>query len=242
MNELISRIDTERFGFKVAKITSFDRHTAGIVEELKGDGVRMIIARVKTADIQAVNGLEEMGFRVMDTQLTYRYDLDGYSARPLNLSAVRIRSYENGDLEPIAAIAGKSFDNYGHYFADPWLDREKCREIYRDWAIRSCGDKTTADIVFVAQAGSIAGFATYKIHEKDGISYAACGLGAVDESFRGRGIYGRIINGALEWGKQKGLKWMEYNCLACNFPANISYIKPGFLPVDSFITLHYWTD
>lgn len=244
MEGFVSSLDTARFGFKIARIDGYDGGTATIIESLKKEGVKMVIARVNTGDIAAINSLEDKGFRVMDTQITYKYEISGYRNKPYALPGdIKVRQFIRSDTNAITEIARKAFDNYGHYFADLRLDRGKCREIYSDWATRSCGDAGVADAVFTAEGpGGIAGFATYKIYARDGARYAACGLGAVDDKFRGKGIYGVIIDRALQWGAEAGLKWEEYSCIACNFPANRAYIKAGFMPYGSFMTLHLWQD
>ena len=59
-------------------------------------------------------------------------------------------------------VAAASFrDYFGHYHADPRLDRAKCDETYASWAERSCVDEAVASGVLVAEhGGRVAGFLT----------------------------------------------------------------------------------
>jgi GNAT superfamily N-acetyltransferase len=244
MEEFISKLDSERFGFKIARAGVFREPVENALLKLRKLGVKMVIGRVKSGDIEKINDLENNGFRVMDTQLTYRRDTKDFVPEDAAAAeGVLLREFSAGDTGRIASIAEKAFENYGHYSADSRLDRNKCREIYRDWAQRSCLDKKAADIIFVAEVkGVVAGFATYRIHQDKTLKYVSCGLGAVSPEFRGRKIYPAIVNHAMAWGKGAGMEWEEYSCIACNFPANRAYINAGFKPVDSFLTLHCWLD
>ena len=54
---------------------------------------------------------------------------------------------------------------YGHCHADQRLDRAKCDEVYRDWALRSCLSRDVADQVLVAVLdGSIVGFGDLRLN------------------------------------------------------------------------------
>jgi GNAT superfamily N-acetyltransferase len=244
MEEFISSLDSERFGFKIARVDVFSEPVAAALQKLRKLGVKMVVGRAKTGDTGVINGLEDNGFRVMDTQLTYKRYTKDYAREAKQPSGdLLLREFTAGDAGPIVEIAKKAFSNYGHYFADARLARDKCAEIYSDWAARSCADKKAADIIFVAEVkGVVAGFATYRIHRGAKTTYASCGLGAVDPGHRGRGIYPAVINRAMSWAKSAGLEWVEYSCIACNFPASRAYINAGFKPEDSFITLHCWLD
>ncbi len=242
MEQYISKIDTERFGFKIAKIDYFKEPVANVLVDFRENDVKMVIGRVKSSDIVKLNELENNGFRIMDVQVTYRCDIKDFKQNQSGKTeSVNLRKYTENDVEQIVRIAEEAFDNYGHYAADAKLDRKKCCEIYKDWALRSCLDKNVADTIFVAELnGSVMGFATFKVNKEKGMKYASCGLGAVNSKYRGRGIYQAIINRALEWGAEENLVWEEYSCLIYNFSVNRSYINAGFKPVDSFITLHCW--
>jgi GNAT superfamily N-acetyltransferase len=244
MERYVSGLDTERFGVKIARISEFGEPVAGMMKKLRGIGVKMAIARAKCSEPALINELEDNGFRIKDTQVTYRREISrGIGINSVVPDGFVIRESVENDAVQAAVIAGEAFNNYGHYMADARLDREKCGQIYPDWARRSCLDRGIADIVFVAEAGGrIAGFATYKIRKGAAGEYAACGLGAVAREYRGIGVYPAIIYRALEWGAQKGLVWEEYSCLADNFSAGRAYTGAGFKPADAFVTMHCWLD
>ncbi|MCE5299344.1 MAG: GNAT family N-acetyltransferase [Spirochaetia bacterium] len=243
MKELLSVIDSERFGFSVAKVDDFSAGPEKIIGGLKGLGVRLIIGRQPTSETGMINKLEDLGFRLMDTQVTYRHDIRDWNKNPSVPDGYVVRPYADGDIEAVMHIAGGAFDFYSHYAADKRLDVAKVRQIYPDWAQRSCLKADANNPVFIAAlSGEIAGFITFRTESSGRERYGVCGLGAVAEGHRKIGLYQALISNAMEWGRVKGLAWEQYTCIACNYPANRSYIAAGFKPVYSFATLHYWQD
>jgi len=244
MIDYISQIDTQRFGFKIARINDAARlMTAGFIPSLKEQGIALIIARIDSENLPAINALEDAGFRIKDIQTTWRHT----AGEPINdkhfNSDIIIRPATTADIPAVTAIAQQAFDRYGHYFADQRLDKDRCREIYPQWAALSITDKKTADQMLVAVHNEkIAGFASIKIVEKDGEKYSAGGIGAVSEESRGQNICPSLVIAALRWGQEKVPTWQEYDSLAINYPINRVFTKVGFRQSGSSVTLHGWLD
>lgn len=242
INDLISELDTVRFGFKVAKIDADETDLQELLKLLAFDDVKLCITKVSLERLQLLNILEGNGFLIKDIQVTYKYDLN--QAIPIindTKNTILIREATSEDSYEMEKLARVSFSNYGHYAADSRLPIGKVGEIYGDWAKRSVEDKNVADKVFVAEVNSeIAGFLSFKIHNHDAYSYAAGGLGCVSEKFRNQNIFRLITIAGLEWGKQANLAWEEHNVLINNYPVNHSFIKLGFKIYKSFATLHCW--
>lgn len=243
MASYISDIDSNRFGFKIAKIDNFIESPYKIVEDLRRESTKLIIARIDCEKIQLINQLEKLNFQTMDFQICYKYILgDPNTFTNIISSEFIIREAKKTDSETLKRIAKESFDQYGHYFADDRLDKKQCKKIYEDWINRSIENKEVADIVFVAEKESvIAGFLSFKI-KKDEVFYAAGVQGAVDKSYRNKNIFKLLIIHGLKWGYELNLSWEEHNVLLTNYPVNRSFINVGFKPERSFITLHCWLD
>ena len=244
IDNFISELDTNRFGFNVAKLNEsdfvFDPKT--MIESFKDNGVKLVMAKVNANDVDLINNLEGMGFGLKDIQVTYKYDLLNYEITKYNNANVIIRDAAKYDCHSLEEIALESFDSYGHYAADKRIPAEVCKEIYRDWILRSLDNPNIADKVIVAECdGEIAGFLSFKTH-LNGSEYAAGGLGAVSPKFRNKDIFRMISLGGLNWGKQIGLEWEEHNVLITNLPVNRSFSKLGFKICNSFITMHLWID
>lgn len=242
ISEYVSNLDSERFGFTVAKINNFSQSPAATINALKKDNVKLIISKINCENLTLINQLECLGFQTKDFQVTYRYDIKniGFSAADLQSEFI-VREVQNNDIPTIANIAQVSFENYGHYFANKNLDPSRCREIYKDWAERSCTSKDVADRVLVAdQNGTIAGFLSFKCYTENGKRYAAGGLGAVAPEYRNKNVFRLLVKTGLLWGKEGGLNWEEHNVLTTNYPVNRAFTKIGFTVFKSFVTLHHW--
>lgn len=241
----ISQLDVERFGFQVAKI---DCHTLdqtqAILNQLDQSAVKLIIARAKSHAFPVINFLEKNGFRLKDSQVTYRYEMKKINGQQYDLPKnVMIRDHIASDVEHLVEMSKESFQGYGHYFANERLCKQTCAEIYPDWARRSCTDKQYADKIFVAEMdGMSVGFLSFKLQETNGLRYAKGGMGAVAKEYRKFGIFQALVKAGLMWGKEINLEWEEHNVLCTNFPVNRSFSSLGFTIADAFMTLHCWKD
>jgi RimJ/RimL family protein N-acetyltransferase len=233
-----SLLDTERFGFKVAKVNSFDEPIKDILNNLKIDDYKLILSKVNTLNIGLINDLEENGFLLKDIQLTYKYEVGVIIPNKLADDLI-IREANLSDKNSLYDIAIKSFQKYGHYASDNKLDSNTCKEIYGDWIIRSF-EKQVADNILVAEVnGKIAGFLSHKIYENN-FKYAVGGIGAVDPTYRNKDIFKAITISGLDWAFKNNCDWVEHNVLITNYPVNRSFSKVGFKISNSFITFHKW--
>lgn len=239
----ISELDTQRFGFKIGKINHYDGAPDAILDSLRSLGVKLVISKIDTSNLTLINHLENIGFRLKDSQVTYSYDLNHFDESLKNIfdSQTTLRLCREEDVEQVKNIMAQSFNGYGHYFANERLDKEKCLEIYKDWGVRSCLDKNIADVVFVAeQNNEVAGILSFKkfITEKE--TYAAGGIGAVNPNYRGKNIFKMLAVHGLVWGKENGLDREEHNVLTTNYSVNSSFSSVGFKVKNSFVTMHCW--
>lgn len=246
MNDIHSKIDTDRFGFKIGKTdgSTFENNISETMSLLAKKDYRLIIARVDMYNIKLINKMEKSGFMIKDSQITYKFNLERYNFDSQHYdSSVDIRDFEKSDINHLVNMAKESFNGYGHYFANEDLDRKKCLEVYEDWAYKSCVDPNVADKIIVAcdSNSKPIGYLSFKIKkDQSGKKYAAGGMGAVSPESRGLGVFPRILLAGLGWGKNIGLDWEEHNVIVNNFPVNRSMNKLGFLPGNPVFTMHCW--
>ena len=244
MKNFISELDTNRFGFRVAKINTFNENLENEIIDLKNLGVKLIISRVKCNDINLINKLEDLNFRIKDTQLTFLHDMknmEEYFSEINNKNDIVIELATVDDVEAVGKIASQSFQGYGHYAANKGLNKKKINEIYVDWAQKSCIDKKVADYMFVAKIKNrIGGFLSLKIVNDDEFIYGVQHLGAVDKEFRNMDIFRLLIKKCLIIGKEKNHNWQQTYLLSTNIPVIRSYLKIGFKISDSNHTMHCW--
>ena len=241
-----SKIDSNRFGFKVGK-TDGEIFRKTSLEEIKKDGYKLIIARVDMNDIELVNIMEDIGFRIKDTQITYKHSLVNLKDQEFfdftvlqTESLITIRSFKASDMPILVDMAKESFNNYGHYFKNKDLDPVKCLEVYENWAYNTCTKSEVADKIIVACEDDMpVGYLSFKIHDNGfGKRYAAGGMGAVRLNKRGKGIFPKILKAGLDWSFIVDLDWCEHNVIVNNFPVNRSMNKLGFKPTSPVATMH----
>lgn len=238
---IFSEIDTQRFGFKVAKTNGevFRDATKEYIEKTKLD-YKLIIARVSLNDITLINSLEDIGFRIKDTQITYKHDLKNLHQRNKIDTPIFIREFQNSDTKYLMKMAKECFIDYGHYFNNKSLNRDRCLEIYEDWTYNTCTNKNLADKIIIAcEEDEPVGFLSFKIYDH-GIHkrFAAGGIGAVNLKERGKNIFPKILNAGLDWAYENNLDWCEHNVLVNNFAVNRSMNKSNFKAGNPQVTMH----
>lgn len=242
MHRFISDIDTARFRFPIAKIPYPCSNIETVLQELRTFSVKLIISRVNLDDLVYLNKLETLGFQIKDIQLTWNYNINILNEPPLEVfKEYSICSFKATHLTKMIEITKESFNNYGHYFSDDILDKSKCLEIYLDWIIRCCRDKSLADNILVAEKDGIAiGYLALKQNEDLEGSYVSGVIGAVASKYRNIGVFRSINLQSIYWAKSIGANRIENNVLATNFPVSKSYSRMNFSIIRSEATLHYW--
>lgn len=237
----LSDIDEERFGIKTAKALGFQsKDIANILSFCRQNDVVFLIARCRTSDLNLAQEMEEIGFQLMDTLIYYSCNLRK-TPPPEYVSDIAIRPFRAGEENIIRSISAEAFDGYlGHYHADRRLDRERCDEVYIDWAYHSCISKNMADIVLVAEhGGSIAGFATLKINSPvvgEGVLFG------VAPSAQGKGIYRLLMIHGMKWCIEQGHEKMVVSTQISNVAVQKVWCRLGFEPNYSYYTFHKWFD
>ena len=237
----LSPIDEKRFGVRTAKAPHITLETLpSIIEFCHANNVTLLIARTLTSDLQVAQAMEREGFNLMDTLVYYLCDLKKIPIA----SAIRdvvIRTIRPGEEEKVKLVAAESFHGYfGHYHADPRLDRTKCDETYESWAVRSCLSHEVADEVLVTDSqGTVIGFATLRLNSPEEGEGVLFGVAA---SAQRRGIYRQMLIGGMEWCLGKGATRMIVSTQIINVAVQKVWIRLGFEPSDSYYTFHKWFD
>lgn len=241
MKKYISSIDSNRFGFLVAKVNEFDQPPEKTIEELRKLDVKLVMSRVSFDDVELVNSLERAGFLFKDLKITYRHELNEKQVVEESFDDIILRNADINDVDELVAIGTESFNGYGHYAMDSNLEPNKCLQIYEDWISRCVVDDSVADKVIVAQIDNeVAGFLSLKTHFKP-YHYGEALIGAVASRFRRRNIFKAILSESLTWGNETKQSWQVHSTLVNNYPINKVYAShQGFYIFESFITFHCW--
>lgn len=242
-----SKLDSDRFGFPIAKVNQFDRTPIEVINELRKEGFKLAISKISLQDFKLVNQLEDIGFRIKDTQLTHIFDVSKRNDSLKNVfsSDAKITTYyQNVPVEmqtKIVRLAHEAFPGHGHYFANEKLDFNKCLEVYTDWAARSCVDKNAADVLYTVEFDNeLAGFGTLKVFDSPTGKYSVGTLGAVAEKFRMKNVYKMLVVTSIFWAAENNIVREEYSALTTNYGVNRALESLGFKLSHHFATFHLW--
>jgi L-amino acid N-acyltransferase YncA len=133
------------------------------LQECRERGIRHVSARIDVADAEAIQALEDAGFRLMDALATYIYPLKRPAPEPGKDMGV-LRLFQPEDREQVLQITREAYRGFrGRYHLDPHLPQERSDELYVEWARKSC-DGEWADVVLVTEngKGELHGWASYK--------------------------------------------------------------------------------
>jgi predicted N-acetyltransferase YhbS len=240
MENYISQLDSTRFGFTVAKFSNNVENPEFIVRELKKVSTQLIIARIDFSNINLINQLEKLGFKYKDAQVTFSFNLLN-KLPPRNHNQFSLVSFNDNHLSQMVDITRKSFNNYGHYFADDRLDKQKCAEIYIDWVERCGINKDIADEIIVAEKNNkVIGYLALKKSELNSEKYYAGVIGAVASEYRKSGVFQAINIESLNLAGINGASRVENNVLITNIPVLKTYTNLCYSIIRSEITMHYW--
>jgi GNAT superfamily N-acetyltransferase len=238
---VFSAIDTERFGVPIARsplVAAAD--VDGVLNYCSEHGIAMAIVRCSTSDLAAVQRLERHGFRLMDTLVYYASDL---LKRPIpnDVGQVPVRPVSPGEEDTVRNIAAVAFGGYfGHYHADPRLDRAKCDEAYISWSVRSCISRDVAGHVLVADRnGDLLGFAALRMNndqEGEGVLFG------VAPQAQGLGIFRSFMVQGMQWCKARGAQRVLMSTQITNLAVQKVWCRVGFEPSRSYYTFHKWFD
>jgi len=235
----LSDIDTERWG--VTSAWARNVSTASLPEVMSfcmENGVTLLMVRCSTSDLATAQAMEAQGFLLMDTLVYFDRPLQGADVSDPNRK-VTIRPATPNDTDAVREVAAASFAGYfGHYHADPRLDRELCDAVYTSWAHRSCLDRAVVDAVFVAELeGQVVGFATVRLSGTEECEWV---LSGVLPTARRQGIYRSFLLTVMEWGIQHGAKRMVLNTQVNNTAVQKVWVREGYEPRNSYYTFHKW--
>src|ERR1043166_10227468 len=151
--------------------------------------ISLLISKCMASERATFQSMERAGFVMMETMLCLEADLT--KPIPPDPGGARVRPVGSGDEPVIVQVAAAAFRGYvSHYHADPRLDRERCDEIYVDWAERACRLRGEGDEVLIAEAdGTAAGYFICVLNDPEEADVA---VAAVVPDRRGGGAYGSL--------------------------------------------------
>jgi hypothetical protein len=167
-----------------------------LLESARAQGIKHLTAKVDIADMQAVAVLENTGFRLMDSLVTYYTHPRRQPPTPVR-EVGRVRPMTSADTDAILAITSEAYRGFrGRFHLDPHLPAARSDEFYMEWARQCCAGRM-ADRVVVADdgAGGIHGWAsTRRVEPASTVSGVTLWAGSLGACRRDRpGAYAGLI-------------------------------------------------
>lgn len=238
MSVYLSQLDYQRFGIQTAQArVASQAEISELAQFCEQNAVELSVVRVSATELDLVQLLETDGYRLMDCLVYYAFKFDKKTISSENKQETRPVRAE--DLDEVVAIATESFKRYfGHYHADPRLPKEKCDEVYIDWAANSVRSREVAHEVLVVEGqGRLDGFATLRMNHPDEGEGVLFG---VAPHAQGQGIYQSMMISGMKWVQSKGANQMVVSTQITNIAVQKVWARLGFEMDKAYYTLHKW--
>jgi hypothetical protein len=155
LDYLIQAPDATRSDVRAAVSKALDQFLA-----LK---IRHVAVKLDVEDGETLACLQEHGFRLKDSTLTYVAHPRRDAPRAVKCFG-RVRPFDVGDTEQILDITREAYAGYqGRFLRDHHLPRDRAEAFYVEWA-RQCCSGAMADRILVAEGtgGRLLGWASVK--------------------------------------------------------------------------------
>lgn len=189
-----------------------------------------LYARIPTTCLRAVADLESLGFRLIDTNVTFTRPIP--SGVPAH-ATWRVRAAVPGDREAVTALGRAAFA-YSRFHLDPAVPRPIADEIKARWAAAWFAGARGHAMVVAESEKRIVGFCLL-LHGSDGT--ATVDLIAVDAAYRGRGIAGAMI--ARAEALSMPFPEIRVGTQVANLASMRCYERLGFRIASSQYVFHY---
>lgn len=238
----LSPLDEGRFGVISARALILNLENLDECQNFcQEHAVRMLVARCSTESVNVAQALEARGARLMDCLVYYERNVIKRPFDRVDAGRIVIRPLHRQDVAAVESVGRRSFSNYyGHYHADPRLDRERANEGYANWSARVCTDPSAADVVLVAISEEILiGFVALKRVDQTSVEIV---LNAVDPAAQGMGVYNALFQSALQWASKNGAQRCFVSTQVNNIAVQKVWVRNGMEPAASQYTFHLWYD
>lgn len=231
-----SQFDTRLFGFKVAKILNISSsislsEISNLVNELKKRKVKYATVRFEANNIELIDMLSKRSFYTVDIMLALEKNVDLKKKKKDN-SCIKPATIE--DIPFLKQIVKGGLFYHTRLYRDPIIKNSLADKLYKKWIENSVNRKNADEVYVYKKNKSLCGFITLK---KDG----HIPLIGVSKLYQGQGIASALLQQAECHFKKNNVHKMMIETQATNISALRSYIKYGFIPFGTFITLR-WSD
>lgn len=249
--------DTEHFGINVWRVSNLgvwgspsqQRKAAGtlaqkLVHEARQQHAATLHALATLNDLTVIHALEHAGFRIMESQVFWLFDLQ-HQPIPEPKTTATFRPHRPADVEILVSLARQVYTPIPNRFhADPHLPQAACDDLYAKWLRNSCSGEVADYISVIEVDGKVVGYGTLRfLDDQDGLCNVRLGqfmLGAIDPSFRQKGLHDDLLRSMLVWLKEHKTDVAFVGTQSNNAAAQSGMARMGWRPVSAGLSLHAW--
>jgi dTDP-4-amino-4,6-dideoxy-D-galactose acyltransferase len=223
--------DSKHFGLKIGRVTQCGSDIPKqAVERATEMGLDCLYLLVDSEDAATLRSAAAAGFRMVDIRVT----LSGEVPHTADQGGIRIATPD--DVPFLSRIAMRCHRD-SRFYTDGRFSVIRSDALFAAWIERSCTDHSFAGAVFVAEAdGEPAGYVTCAL--KGGLG--EIGLIAVDQSYRGRGLGGTLLEQAYGWFFAQSALRVKVVTQGSNVKALRMYERAGFRIDTVQVWFHWW--
>lgn len=233
--------DTNFFGIKIGRVISDkldSRSMRKIDNWCRREHVRCLYFLARFDDALSTIIAEKSRFHLVDVRTTMQYQKKPFLSSRQTTKGFNgiIRCVRREDIPYLKNASKGMFGNTRFYF-DGNFSRDLCDELYSEWIELSCGGY--ADMVFVADSdNSVLGFVSCHADMENLVG--SIGLAGVFKEAYGRGIGTALVERAIEWFIERGLREVTVVTQGRNIAAQRLYQSCGFFISDIALWYHKW--
>ena len=215
-----------------------ERVARNLVEAAEAAELRHLTWRINAADYPLCRLVERLGFRYAGGFCGLARAVEGDEFR----THADVGTATSDDLPQLQEIVQEAFSSGTRFHQDPALSAVGTERLHNSW-MANCLNGVAADSVLVLRerGGPPLGFISVQIDRRAishlGESRGSIGLFAVAPKARGKGVGSALLGSALCWFQSNGAVRVSVGTEATNLGAQKSYLRAGFLPVLSCLTM-----
>lgn len=225
------------FGYPVYKVVLGDGHRDALCESLrsKSSEPALLFARVSTERVDQVGTLSDLGFRVVDVNLTFERPTFLESSIEAGM-AVEVSEAEPRDHDDALRIAATCF-RYSRFHLDPAVSSEIADEIKRSW-VSSYLQGLRGEALWIARIdGRPVGFVAMLAQEAGGGRSMVIDLLGVDRDYQGKGVGTALVSRVIN-NYRATCDRIVVGTQAANIPSMRLYERCGFRVASTTYMLH----
>jgi dTDP-4-amino-4,6-dideoxy-D-galactose acyltransferase len=230
--------DSQFFGLRIARVSKdalFNKDLKEILMWCKQHSIDCLYLLTTFEDKFTLRQIENNNFQIVDIRITFKKTIERNDTSSIKNPFFSIRIAQDKDISLLRLIAKRAHRDSRFYFDSKFPDN-LCDLLYEEWIEKSC--KGYADKVFVA------------IIKEKPVGYISCdlltnhigqiGLLGVDEKHQGKGIGSALINAAIRWFFEKGVRSVIVVTQGRNINAIQFYQAKGFIISQLQLWYHKW--